>query len=253
MGSYFYRVSNNLIRSRAPNIKRICVNYLIGEVRGVGGRGIISLQYLINECGFSQHRGGGRINSVFRQIMCEMIDNGTLTLDERYKFPPYHLSDAIVYTVNPEKFDIVDNFTKLTDNEFNAIIRNNSNQNKESLMALYLYIKSFYHQSVDGNRPIGFYQSLDTMREHIGLSRYTAIRLLNELMDKKLLFKHYVGSRQYLKGSKEIQENVPNIYVPNLGQSQNEIKETYQSTVDIMKDIYGVSKFLPFMSNSKEI
>lgn len=252
MSSYFYRVPNNLIR-RFPNTKKICVNYLIGEVSGISGRGVISLQYLIDQCGLSQHRGNGRINNAFKEILHEMIDNGALLLFKGYKYPPYHLSDAISYTINAEQFDAVDNFTKLTDSEFDVLIRNNPNRNRENLMALYLYVKSFYHRSTDGNRPIGFYQSLDTIHECIGLSPRTAISLFDELIDKKLLIKHYVGARQYLKGNKEIKENVPNIYVPNFNQSEDEIKETYNSTIDIMKDIYGVTEFLPFMRNLKEI
>ena len=62
-----------------------------------------------------------------------------------------------------------------------------------------------------------------------------------------------MGSRQITKGGQGIRENVPNVYIPNLGQSEEELDTTYKSTVEIMKDFYGVSEFLPFMKNLKEM
>lgn len=253
MSKFFYRVPNQWIRRKPPDIKRICVNYLLGETRGVNDRGVTSLQYISDNCGYSRRKGFSQTNRTFETLLQEMIGNGVILLPKEYKYPLPNISVAIPYIINANQFDAVDNFTKLTDSEFDVLIRNNPDRNRENLMALYLYVKSFYHQSTDGNRPIGFYQSLDTIRECIGFSRYTLIGLFDELIDKKLLFKHYVGSRQYLKGNKEIKENVPNIYIPNLNQSEDEIKETYKSTIDIMKDIYGVSEFLPFMRNLKEV
>ncbi len=250
---FFYRVPNAWIRSKPPDIKRICTNYVIGEARGLNNRGVTYLQYISDNCGCSRRKGFSQTNGIFEMILREMIDNGVIILPKDYKYPPPNITAGIPYIVNSDKFDVVDNFTKLTDSEFDVLIRNNSSHNRENLLALYLYVKSFYHQSTDGNRTIGFYQSLDTIQKRIGFSRYTAIGLFDDLIEKKLLFKHYVGSRQYLKGNKEIKENVPNIYIPNLNQSEDEIEDTWQSTIDIMKDIYGVSEFLPFMRNLKEI
>lgn len=253
MEQFFYRVPNNWIRSKPPDIKKICVCYLIDETRGLGGRGITSIQYITDNCGYKQRRGFSQINSVYENILKNLLDNGSISLVDGYQFPPQNISTAIPYIVNENKFDVVDNFTKFTDREYDAIIRYNSNRNKENLMALYLYVKSFYHQSTTGNRPIGFYQSLDTIKERIGLSRYTTIGLYDELIKKKLLYKYYVGSREISRSSGTVRENVPNIYVPNFGQTAEELEDTYRSTVDIMKDHYGVTEFLPFMKNLKEI
>lgn len=253
MEQFFYRVPNDWIRSKPPNIKKICTCYLIDETRGLGGRGITSIQYIIDNCGYKSHRGQDRVNKTYETILQDLFDSDVLSLSKGYQFPPQNISTAIPYIVNENKFDTVDNFTKLSDREFDAIIRYNSNRNKENLLALYLYVKSFYHQSTTGNRPIGFYQSLETVKERIGLSRYTAIGIYDELVKKKLLYKYYVGSREINKSGGTVRENVPNIYIPNLGQDVVELEDTYKSTVDIMKDFYGVAEFLPFMKNLKEI
>lgn len=253
MEQFFYRVPNDWIRSKPPDIKKICTCYLIDETRGLGGRGITSIQYITDNCGYKQRRGFSQINSVYETILQNLFDNDLISLINGYQFPPQNISTAIPYIVNENKFDTVNNFTKLSDREFDAIIRYNSNRNKENLLALYLYVKSFYHQSTTGNRPIGFYQSLNTVKERIGLSRYTTIGLYDELIEKKLLYKYYVGSREISKSGGKVRENVPNIYVPNLSQTAEELDDTYKSTVDIMKDYYGVTEFLPFMKNLKEI
>lgn len=253
MEHFFYRVPNDWIRSKPPDIKKICTCYLIDETRGLGGRGITSIQYIIDNCGYKSHRGQDRVNKTYETILQDLFDSDVLLLSTGCQFPPQNISTAIPYIVNENKFDTVDNFTKLSDREFDAIIRFNSNRNKENLLALYLYVKSFYHQSTTGNRPIGFYQNLDTIKERIGLSRYTAIGLYDELVKKKLLYKYYVGSREISKSSGTARENVPNIYIPNLSQTAEELDDTYKSTVDIMKDYYGVTEFLPFMKNLKEI
>ena len=250
MEKFFYRVPNKWIRCRPPDIKKICTCYLIDETRGLGGRGITSIQYIIENCGYKSHRGQDRINRVYETILKALFDDDMLSLMSGSRFPPQNISTAIPYLVNEDNFDVVDNFTKLTDREFDIIIRNNSNRNKESLLALYLYVKSFYHQS---HHPIGFCQSLETVKEKINISRYSAIKLYDELIEKELLYKYHVGSRQITKGGQGIRENVPNVYIPNLGQSEDELDTTYKSTVEIMKDFYGVSEFLPFMKNLKEM
>lgn len=250
MEKFFYRVPNEWIRCRPPDIKKICTCYLIDETRGLGGRGITSIQYIIENCGYKSHRGQDRINRVYETILKVLFDDDVITLAKGYRFPPQNISSAIPYLVNDNKFDVVDNFTKLTDREFDIIIRNNSNRNKENLLALYLYVKSFYHQSPC---PIGFCQSLETVKEKINISRYSAIKLYDELIEKELLYKYHVGSRQITRGGQDIRENVPNVYIPNLGQGEEELDITYKSTVEIMKDFYGVSEFLPFMKNLKEM
>lgn len=253
MERFFYRVPNDWIRGKPPDIKKICTCYLIDETRGLGGRGITSIQYIIDNCGYKSHRGQDRVNKTYETILQDLFDNDMLSLINGYHFPPPSISTALPYIVNENKFDVVDSFTKLTDREFDIIIRNNSNRNKENLLALYLYVKSYYHHSTIGNRPIGFCQSLETVKEKIGISRYSAIKLYNELVEKELLYKYHVGSRQVTKGGQDIRENVPNIYIPNLGQNEDELDDTYKSTVAIMKDFYGVNEFLPFMKNLKEM
>lgn len=250
--NYFYKVPNQWIRGKPPDVKRICTYYLLNEVRGLSDKGMVTIKYIIENCGYKCRKGTDGINNVYKAILSDAITKQDIILNTGYTFPPRNLSDGIPYTVNSINFDEIDNFTKLTDTEFDLLIKSNHSKSKECLMGVYLYIKSYYHQGTVVNRPIGFYQSLTTVQNTIGYSPKFTIKVLNDLVDIGLLHKHIVGSRQFTRNGAEVRENVPNIYIPNLGQSQDEINETIKSTVALMKEFYNVDKFLPFMKNGKE-
>lgn len=252
ISKYFYKVSNDWIRCRPPNVKRICIYYLIGYLRNLSDTGILSLKYIIESCGYKCRKGIEGVNNTYKTLIGEVIEQQDIILDKGYTYPPHTLTEALPYTINCDKFDITTNFTKLTDTEFDTLIRNNPNRNKESVLGVYLYIKSYYHIGTSLNRPIGFYQSLDSMQEAMGYTRKTLIALLDELVSCDILYKHYTGSREFIRNGNKIRENVPNIYIPNLNQSQDEIEDITISTVKLMKEYYKVSKFLPFMKNLKE-
>lgn len=252
MEKFFYRVPNIWIRCRPPNIKRICTYYLISYLRNLSDMGIFSLKYIIENCGYKCRTGTDGINNIYRSIIAEAIQQQDIVLDKGYKYPPHLLTDALPYTINRDNFDVTSNFTKLTDIEFDTLIRNNPNRNRECLLGVYLYIKSYYHKSTSVNRPIGFYQGLDSIQESIGYSRKTLIALLDELVEHKLLYKYYTGSHEFIRGGNKVRENVPNIYIPNLNQYKEDIDDVISSTVKLMKEQYNVSSFLPFMKNLKE-
>lgn len=212
---------------------------------------MITIKYIIENCGLKCRKGSEGTTNTYKTILNQAILQGDILLDKKYKYPPRSPCDGLPYIVNSINFDEIDNFTKLTEQEFDGIIKNNPNHNKEIMMGVYLYIKSYYHPYTSVNRPIGFYQSIHTICETLGHSRKNVMKVLEELTKKQLLLKHYVGSR-YTDTANKIRKNVPNIYIPNLGQSQEEIDETIKSTIAAMKDYYGVDEFLPFMQNLKE-
>lgn len=252
MGNYFYRVPNKWIREKPPDMKRICTYYLINLVRGISDYGMTSIKYIIDSCGYKTRHGKDGINRIYMKIISEAVQQQDIILDDGYKISNYtNVDTAIPYIVNSINFDEVDNFTKLTEQEFDTIIKNNPSRNRENILGVYLYIKSYYHPYTSVNRPIGFYQNLDTIRKSLNISERVLIKLLNWLVDQKLLIKHYTGSILTDNPNKP-RKNVPNIYIPNLGQSQEEIDETIKSTIAAMKDYYGVDEFLPFMQNLKE-
>lgn len=220
-------------------------------MRGIGDNGIVTIKYIIENCGYKCRTGSDGINGVCKNVLNWSIEQQDIIPDYKRSIFDYGLSEGIPYIVNGINFDEIDNFTKLTDLEFDIIMKNNSYREKENILAVYLYIKSYYHPYTSVSRPIGFYQNLDTIRKSLNISERVLIKLLNWLVDQKLLIKHFTGSILTDNPNKP-RKNVPNIYIPNLGQSQEEIDETIKSTIAAMKDYYGVDEFLPFMQNLKE-
>ena len=252
MEHFFYKVPNVWIRRRPPDTKRMCAYYLISYLRNLSDMGIFSLRYIIESCGYKCRAGADRVNNIYKSIIAEAIQQQDIILEKGYKYPPRLLTDALPYKINRDNFDVMTNFTKLTNTEFDTLIRNNPNRNKERLLGVYLYIKSYYHKSTSVNRPVGFYQTLQSIQKSIGCSRKTLIALLNELVERKLLYKHYTGSYEFKRGSNKVRENVPNIYIPILYQRKEDIEDVVSSTVKLIKEQYKVSSFLPFMENLKE-
>ena len=249
---YFYKVPNKWIREKPPDIKRICTYYLLNLVRGMSDYGMTSVKYIVDNCGYKCRRGKDGVNRTYINIIRQAAEDQDIILDSNYNIENcVNMDTAIPYIVNGINFDEIDNFTKLTDMEFNIIIKENRYRNKEDTLGVYLYIKSYYHPYTAVNRPIGFYQSLSTIRKNLGVSERVLIKTLDWLVEKKLLIKHYTGS-MITDDSNQTRKNVPNIYIPNLGQPQDEINETIKSTVALMKEFYNVDKFLPFMKNGKE-
>lgn len=248
---YFYRVPNKWIREKPPDLKRVCVYYLLNELRGISDKGMITIKYIVENCGYKCRSGSDGVNKVYRDVLREVVKQQDIILDSGYTVSDFSMVDGIPYTVNPDSFDVVENFTKLTDTEFDTIIRNNSSRDKETILGVYLYIKSFYHPYTSVNRPIGFHNSLGSINKALDISERVLIKALSWLVDQKLLIKYYVGSIETDNLNKP-RKNVPNIYIPNLGQSHDEINETINSTVAMMQEFYGVDEFLPFMKNLKE-
>lgn len=256
MEDYFCKISNEMIRSKSFDAKEVCVRFILNEIRGMSDKCHFSLRYLIDSCGYTPRRGKDGVNGNYKNILRKLEQDNLIVVDEKYGISDSsvcHINDLIVLKINPDRFDVVENFTKLTNNEFDCLIRNSQHHNKGALLHLYLYIKSYYHKLTSFNRPLGCHQSLKTIGKNIGLSEKTLISLLSSLVDSNLLIKYYVGAMEVKKYGDKSRINVPNIYIPNLGQSQDEINETINSTVAMMQEFYSVDEFLPFMKNLKEM
>lgn len=255
MDNYFFRVSNDIIRSQLFDAKNISTQFILNEVRGMSDKCLVSIKYLIDNCGYTPRNGQAGVNNSYKKILQELEKDGYVVFDEKYdvsKSNNCRINDLIVLRINPDKFDIVENFTKLTVSEFDHLIRYNCHHNKGALLQVYLYLKSYYHKLTSINRPFGCHQNLKTISKNIGVSEKTLISLISILVDSGLMIKYYTGSRDVIYNGGKRRVNVPNIYIPNLGQSQEEIDETIKSTIAAMKDFYGVDEFLPFMQNNKE-
>ena len=152
-----------------------------------------------------------------------------------------------------ENFDPVDNFSKITATQFNAILVSDSSINRENMLIVFLYINSYIGcrpRNNDGSelldkpsdRPEAFYRSIEKMAKDLSMSKDTIGQCLNYLTAPSkeynaLLVKKEVGSIQPDKNKPP--QNVPNIYVLNKENYEKEIEWAFQK----MKEMYQVNEF----------
>lgn len=159
----------------------------------------------------------------------------------------------IIMRIFRDNFDATKKFTKLTYREFNFIITNKHKANKENLLAIFLYVKSFIFTLSDeddfGRKPPeAFFESIDNIKKTLGISKRTIDNCLDVLtsynaITPPLLMKHDVGSIFDSKTQKP--KNVPNIYVLNKAGYQHEINLTLEN----LKQKYKVEKFFKKSGN----
>lgn len=232
MRHYFYKVPNDLIRqSKGAGIHEICVRYLLDEVRGVNDRAVISIKYIMDSCGWKPRNGADSINREIRTILENLFKDRLIVIMHFCEFPPYALKDAIGVVIDSDKFDVIDNYTMLTDNEFDVIIRDNTDDpDREGMLAMYLYIKSYCYDNNGSDHKIGFFQSYNTICSTLGFSREKISKLLKLLVVNDLLEKYTVKP----KHNNDSERHFPNIYIPKLNRSKETLDKIYKNTLGVM-------------------
>ena len=253
--SYWAIISKNDILDKNANIKKICIKYLLREITPLGlNHGMFSVKYLIENCNYKEYSGRTNIKHSFIEILNMMIENDELFLDTGYEFPCNNVKHGIAFIINLDKmFNGNDGFVKLTKSEFDILIRNNSKYNRESMLHVYLYIKSFNFGGSKCNGYAGFCHSINIISENTGISKRVVVDILQDLTDMNLLRKYVVGSVKFVDAVGNHIRNVPNIYIPNTNQKDEVLDEIVAITVDKLKEHYHVKEFLPFLKYEPEV
>lgn len=170
----------------------------------------LTLNNLLEECGYSTKSHNKSIYSDFREIIkTELINKG------------YATCEVDVFTVNPtEMFSLQlsekknlfyskDNFVQFSISEYEKITNLNSKISKSVLAGVYLFIKQYIMEYPDDSAfpPRIAYPSKQQIKKGIGISSFTTIEnTISVLVGLKLL---YVRTDMFVENTKEA-----NIYVP---------------------------------------
>jgi hypothetical protein len=248
---YFTRISNRYINSSLPDVYGVSRKFLVAYIiidkyRSYEDISWFTINEILKHCGCKTSKN--KTNAYI-----EIINVLNYLLDKRFIKINTDLNNingnyGIKININPD-FDATDKFTTINSNEFNIITSSKSSASIENLIAVFLYIKSYIFKRIlneDGTekegakeRPESFFREVDLICLDTGLSKQTIDKCLNELVSLKLLVKHEVGSCIKIKKGKKLIENVPNIYVLNNNNANQEI----EWTLNKMKDFYHVDKF----------
>lgn len=213
------------------------------------GQVTLTLNRLLEECGYSTKSHNKSIYSDFREIIkTEIINKG------------YAACDVDIFTVNPtemfslqlsEKKNIFytkDNFVQFSVDEYERISNANTKINKSVLAGVYLFIKQYIIES-DAPIPKISYPSKQQIKKGIGISSNTTIE--NAIFTLSEIGMIYIRSEMFVENTEEEGFYVPtrNVFALNEEELYGdvilvELERVYGKKVYNKDDVPGKIKFL---------
>lgn len=213
------------------------------------GQITLTLNRLLEECGYSTKSHNKSIYSDFREIIkTEIINRG------------YATCNVDIFTVNPTEmfslqlsdkkniFYTKDNFVQFSIDEYEQIANVNGKINKSVLAGVYLFIKQYI---IESDLPIlkVSYPSKQQIKKGIGISSTTTIEnAISTLCDMKMI---YVRSEMFVENTEVEGEFIPtrNVFALNEEELYGdailvELEKVYGRKVYNREDITGNIKFL---------
>ena len=212
----------------------------------------LTLNKLLEECGYSTKSHNQSIYSDFREIIkTEIINKG------------FASCNVDIFTVNPtELFTISlsekknlfyskDNFVQINIGEYERITHYSGKTNKSVLLGVYLFIKQYILVDSEMNKmlPKISYPSKQQIKKGIGVSSIPTIEnAISILTDMKLI---YIRSDMFIENSEEEGVYVPtrNVFALNQEELNNdvvllELENLYGRTVYNKEDVPGRINYL---------
>lgn len=243
------------IRTKFGVSRKFYITYiLIDRYRSYEDYSWITIRKVLEFYGYKTTSRKPKAFQEILDVLEYMINNKMITIKQDLDSLSY--DTGIEIKINPEKFDYLSNFTKLTSSQLDTIMMSDTTLNKESLLMAFLYINSYIGcrpKKIENNKikevmfnpetkPEAFWRSIETMSKDLSMSKDTITQCIDYLTTSignrdALLIKKEVGSVQ--PDPNKPPKNVPNIYVLN--------KEGYQQEIEWalskMMEVYGVIIF----------
>lgn len=203
---------------------------------------VLSLERLIEGCGYAYKRGGGKSTDIFSSELEELFSknrSGHFELTTTVNFKKINPLKCFIVHLGQIVLDY-DKYTKLLFDEYDVIIGSNS-RNKDLLLQTYLYVKSFcFERKRDGRgmeigtaktNPVGCALSYRQIADGTGMAVNTAKRCVEVLCELKLLYKKSAGTfndkNGYIRKAKNIY--TPYAYKDEAKYIENKLREVYGS------------------------
>lgn len=221
----------------------------------------LTLNKLIDECGYSTKSHNDFIYSDFKQIIKEeIIDKEYGTVQEDIlKIKPMSVFTIKLSSEN-NLFFSKDNFVQISISEYEAITKANTGKiNKAVLLGVYLFIKQYIFSDSEMTNilPRISYPSKQQIKKGIGVSSINTIEnAISILADLKLI---YIRGDMYVENSEISGEFVPtrNVFALNKEDLNSdviliELEKIYGKTVYNKDDVPGKIAFLQKLKNGDD-
>lgn len=227
MKEFFVKISNDWIRCKKPDAKKMLTYYLLYSMVGSDEIGAMLPRYAVSVCGYKNRKGTQGVDQQFENAFIELRESGYFALLDGYTINKGQ--GGFVYRLNFEQYNLAYNFTVLSNKEFHKLIMDNQSRNRDRDLVVYLYVKSLFNKGGSTCGAVAFFQSVENMVKVTGLSKNTIANSLDHLVEMGMLFKHNVNKQKDGKGY------FPNLYIVNIGQSAEAIKECINNTKKYIK------------------
>lgn len=212
----------------------------------------LTLNNLLEECGYSTKSHNKSIYSDFREIIkTELINKG------------YATCNIDIFTINPTKmfniqlsekkniFFTKDNFVQFSISEYEKIINSDSKVNKSVLVGVYLFIKQYimdYPSDMISPPKISF-PSKQQIKKGIGISSFTTIEnAISSLAEMEMI---YIRTDMFVENTEEVNVYVPtrNVFALDIEELKGnavlvELERIYNKRVYNKNDVPGKIKYL---------
>ena len=221
---------------------------LIDRYRSLEDFSWITIKKILNYYGLKNTRNKPKAFKEILDVLEYMVNSKMISIAQDIDSITY--DTGIEVKIISDNFDFPKNFCKFDFCVFDKIMDSDSAINNETLLLSYIYILSYIGEKSDQREgesdteylerlkeyPRAFFRDIGNMAKELSMSKDTITKCINYFLSEQMLVKKTVGS---VKKDGKPPQNVPNIYVLNNDECQQEIEWALEK----MKEIYKVDYF----------
>lgn len=194
----------------------------------------ISIKKVFDTCGYKYSKKKTGIYSNVLDVLRYMIE--TDMIECLTDLNTVSFDTCIELHIKPDIYYPKNNFTMIDRGIFETIMSYSSTISNENILLTYLYISSYIYVKYEEEdpTPAAFYRDIKKSASVIGLSYHTMNNCLNALIDMELLIKYETSSIILDNG---VKHKLPNIYVHNKCNYEEEIRRTEKFLLKLIKKI----------------
>lgn len=211
---------------------------LVGFYRACGNHSWITIDKILCSYGYSTSTRKTSVFSDIITVLRVMVENEMIEITS--DLSKVKADTGIEIKTNNLVFDTSKNFTVVTMNQFKTITSLNTKANKENVLLVYLYVKSYIISRKTDipnsfDYPEAFYKSTDKIVKDLGMSKSTVNKCLQILTsgEHPLLIKKEMGFSHSEKDKSS--KKLPNIYVLNKSGYETEIAWAKEKLLNITR------------------
>ena len=235
---YFYKVPRTYLET---DYKELMVRFCLACDSNIDSYTSVCIGRICEMCGYSttnRNKTNGSFSSYVKGVLRQLIENEEIIQTWGGNINSVKGGSLLQFKLLDKFFDSQpDNFSKLTKEAFDTLMRIECKFTKATLLKIYTYIRG--HIIENSTTTYGFYKSVDIACLELAVSRQTLDDCLDLFVENGLFIRHLTGSC-YVNGNPK---NVPNIYVLPDGNAQSNIDIILKE----MKQRYKVKKFAPML------